>query len=206
MSKNEKALPISTSDEYVLNGDGSVTRTTTTTYTDGSKTREREPVTLPEKSPDKEQATTSAPIEPRGSLYITSIVLYAVAALFEGVLSAFCFGSLFNRFLLYGCIISILIHLIALSLMQRSASFYVKIRQSQGNKNCMITSWFLFALSSLAIVIFVGNKSPELCDTTLGFRKGSEFLFLSLLVLLNLPGLCMTFHVEEARAQDTTNV
>ena len=44
MTNNEQVLPTSTTIEDDPNADGSITRTTTTTYTDGSKTTKQEAI------------------------------------------------------------------------------------------------------------------------------------------------------------------
>ena len=80
MTKADQVLPTSSSIEDVPNADGSITRTTTITYDDGSKTTKQEIVP----SPDGQQevsSSTPARIEPRNCLQIVSFVLFIAAIL-----------------------------------------------------------------------------------------------------------------------------
>ena len=80
MTEADQVLPTSSSIEDVPNADGSITRTTTITYDDGSKTTKQEIVP----SPDGQQevsSSTPARIEPRNCLQIVSFVLF-IAAIF----------------------------------------------------------------------------------------------------------------------------
>ena len=80
MTEADQVVATSTSIEDVPNADGSITRTTTITYDDGSKTTKQEIVP----SPDGQQevsSTTSEGIEPRNCLQIVSFVLFIAAIL-----------------------------------------------------------------------------------------------------------------------------
>ena len=90
MTEADQVLPTSTSIEDVPNADGSITRTTTIKYDDGSKFTKQEIVP----SSDGQQCV----LEPRDGLQIASIVLFIIAAIFGLLSFLFSFFFVYSRY------------------------------------------------------------------------------------------------------------
>ena len=214
MSQQEQGLPTSTTYTDVAGSDGSVTRTTTTKYADGSEITTNQVIVSPSISNTTaavDETTSSAPVKPLNGLYIASMVLYIIGTLLSFV-TCILFALGLNEsnweavaYIVWGVIawiLSFILHMIATPLMHCAASSYVRIRQSVGNQGCMIASWVLFSLSIVNIfvylVIIFGHNYGEADEY-------APWLY-SLFILLDVPWIFMIIHAEAARKQDMTIV